>query len=116
MPETERVTIRLPPEVIKKLDGLVESGEYKNKSNAIRAAIDVFLESRVSPPNIEKMIVDIPSANIEKLEELVAAGDSISVNDAVRDAVREYTRSRFETMIEEYEKIKRMREMKEDEE
>ena len=113
MAETQRVTIRLPSDTLDKLEHLVESGKYENKSEVIRAAIESLIEERVTPPNIEKITVELPKGNVVKLEQLVDSGDSVSINDAVRDAVREYTRNRFERMLKEYEEMKRIRELEE---
>ncbi|HYT17753.1 MAG TPA: ribbon-helix-helix domain-containing protein, partial [Thermoplasmata archaeon] len=41
--ESERVTIRIPPDKIKALHQLVKSGDYTTISDAIRAAIDRFI-------------------------------------------------------------------------
>ncbi|TMA01615.1 MAG: ribbon-helix-helix protein, CopG family, partial [Methanobacteriota archaeon] len=38
--ESERVTIRLPPDKVKALHQLVKGGTYSTISDAIRAAID----------------------------------------------------------------------------
>lgn len=109
MTESERVTIRLPKDVLDALEELVENGKYSNKSDAIREAIDQFLNVEIKLPNVEKLTLDIPKGNLAKLQELVNAGDSVSVDDAVRDAIREYTRIRIQKMISEYEEIQKIR-------
>ncbi len=106
MGESERVTIRLPPEMLKHLRELVERGEYKNISDVIRASLQRFIEEQVSPPNIEKITVEFPKGNVIKLEELVHGGDAISINDAIREAVREYIRNRFEYALRDYTRLK----------
>ena len=72
-------------------------------SDAIRAAIDSFVETHFTPEHIEKLMVELPKANVVKLEELVHSGDSISVDDAVRNAVREYVRLRLQKATESQE-------------
>lgn len=93
--ESERVTIRIPKDRLDALQKLVKQGEFGNLSDAIRAAIDNFVESHFTPEHIEKLTVELPKGNVVKLEELVHSGDSISVDDAVRNAVREYVRMRL---------------------
>ena len=94
MSTTDRITVRLNPETIEKLDELVEKEGFKNTSDAVRHAIDFFLESKFPPKNLEKVMVDVPRTNMTDLQNLVMEGDSVSVDDAIRNAVREYLRKR----------------------
>ena len=112
MVENQRITIRLPSDTMQKLEELVASGKYENKSDVIRQAIDSLIDEKVTPPNIEKITVELPKGNVIKLEELVTSGDSVSINDAIRDAVREYTKARFEMMLKEYQEMKRLKEIR----
>ena len=92
--DSERVTIRVPTERIKELQELVDSGQYGTISDAIRAAIDRFVEERNTPEHIQRMTIELPKGNMVELQELVHTGDSISLDDAIRNAVREYVRTR----------------------
>lgn len=74
---------------------LVDRGEFDNLSDAIRKALEEFIESRFTPENITKMTVDIPKGNVNDLQHLIDSGDSVSMDDAIRNAVREYTRNRI---------------------
>ncbi|MDG6221505.1 MAG: ribbon-helix-helix domain-containing protein [Candidatus Thermoplasmatota archaeon] len=111
MADTERITIRLPEEIVAQLQQLVDAGKYSNKSDAIREAITKFLNVEIKLPNVEKLTLDIPKGNLAKLQELVNAGDSVSVDDAVRDAIKEYTRLRIQKMMEEYEEIQKIKKL-----
>lgn len=44
--ETERVTLRLPVQDLAALDIFVETGQFMNRSDVIRAAIKDFVRSR----------------------------------------------------------------------
>jgi len=44
--DTERVTLRLPVQDLRDLDMFVETGEFANRSEAIRRAIKDFVRSR----------------------------------------------------------------------
>jgi len=115
MTDSERVTIRLPNSLLQKLEELVEQGRYHNKSDAIRAAIELFLSTEITPPHVEKFTLEVPKANVSKLQELVNAGDSLSVADAIRDAIKEYTKLRVQKMVEEYEEIRKIKGLDEEE-
>ena len=103
-PETERVTVRVPAEKLEKLDEMVKSGDFKSKSDVIRAAIERFIDTEDMPPNISKITVELPKGDSVRLEQLVDDGDSVSVDDAIRHAVREYIRIRLERAISEQTK------------
>lgn len=96
MTDTERITVRIPTERVQALQTLVESGKYSTVSDAIRAAIDAFVDRHFTPEYIERVTVELPKGNVVELEGLVHEGDSISVDDAIRTAVREYIRKRIE--------------------
>jgi Arc/MetJ-type ribon-helix-helix transcriptional regulator len=99
--ETERITVRVPADKLEKLDALVENGEFKNKSDVVRAAIERFIETEDVPSNISKIAVELPKGDSVSLEQLVEDGDSVSVDDAIRHAVREYIRVRIEKTLSE---------------
>ncbi len=103
-PETERITVRVPAEKLEKLDEMVKSGDFRSKSDVVRAAIERFLETEDVPSNISKITVELPKGDSVRLEQLVEDGDSVSVDDAIRHAVREYVRVRLERALGEQEK------------
>src|SRR2546427_12949427 len=98
--ESERVTIRIPPDKIKALHQLVKSGDFTTISDAIRAAIDRFIDVKFAPDYIRKLMIELPKGNVVDLQQLVKSGDSVSVEDAVRNAGREYVRRRLHKAME----------------
>ncbi|MFQ6107192.1 MAG: ribbon-helix-helix protein, CopG family [Thermoplasmata archaeon] len=98
--ESERVTVRVPSEQVNALHALVESGHFATISDAVRAAINRFIDQQFAPDYIRKMTIELPKGNVVNLEQLVKSGDSVSVEDAVRNAVREYIRRRLTEVVE----------------
>ena len=98
--ESDRVTIRIPAETVHALQQLVKKGEFDTISDAIREAIDRFVDQKFAPDYIRKLMIELPKGNVVDLQQLVKKGDSVSVEDAVRNAVREYVRRRLEHAIE----------------
>ena len=74
MSETERVTIRLPKDMLDALDKLVKAGEYRSTSDVVRAAIQKFLETEFAPEHIEKVTLDLPKANVKSAKKQTAPG------------------------------------------
>jgi Arc/MetJ-type ribon-helix-helix transcriptional regulator len=101
MVDSERITIRLPSEKLQALQNLVDTGKYPTISDAIRAAIDSFIETHFTPEYIERVTVELPKGKLIELEALVKDGDSVSIDDAIRNAVREYVRMRLEQAVNE---------------
>lgn len=97
--ESERVTVRVPSEQVNALQALVESGQFATMSDAVRAAINSFIDQQFAPDYIRKMTIELPKGNVVNLEELVKSGDSVSVEDAVRNAIREYIRRRLTEVV-----------------
>ena len=61
MSDTERISIRLPKEMVEVLDFLVEVNDFPNRSEAIRQAVRDLLYQRVSETDI--------TAKVRKMEE-----------------------------------------------
>jgi len=99
--ESTRITIRISGEAYKKLEELLKTGEFKNMSDVIRTAIQEFLKTRFSPPNISKIPVELPKSIMDSIDILVESGDAIDKEDLIRLAVREYVNRRIKEIVRE---------------
>ena len=108
--ESVRITIRISGEAYKKLEELLKSGEFKNMSEVIRAAIQEFIKSRFTPPNISKIPVELPKNVMDNIEVLIESVDAVNKEDLIRMAVRDYVSRRIQEILreklKEEEKIK----------
>ncbi|MCI4350732.1 MAG: ribbon-helix-helix domain-containing protein [Thermoplasmata archaeon] len=95
---SERVTVRIPQDLLEKLKLIQQSKGTPTISDAIREALERFVDMNLPPPNIRKVVVDLSRQDNRQLEEFVREGGSVSVDDAVRSAVREYIRIRIENL------------------
>jgi Arc/MetJ-type ribon-helix-helix transcriptional regulator len=95
---SERVTVRIPQDLLEKLKEIQQSRGSATISDTIREGLERYIEMNLPPPNIRKVVVDLSRQDNHQLEELVRDGGSVSVDDAVRSAVREYIRQRFEQL------------------
>jgi Arc/MetJ-type ribon-helix-helix transcriptional regulator len=99
MPDTsERVTVRIPQDLMEKLKRIQESKGTPTISDTIREGLERYIDMNLPPPNIRKVIVDLSRQDNHQLEEFVREGNSVSVDDAVRSAVREYIRTRLDSV------------------
>jgi metal-responsive CopG/Arc/MetJ family transcriptional regulator len=97
---SERVTVRIPEDLIEKLRAIQQSKGTATISDTIREALEHYVEVNLPPPNITKVVVDLSRQDNRQLEEFVREGGSVSVDDAVRSAVREYIRIRLDQMTQ----------------
>jgi Arc/MetJ-type ribon-helix-helix transcriptional regulator len=44
---SERITIRLPKKMVNDIDDLVQVGEYTNRSDVVREAVKMFLNTKI---------------------------------------------------------------------
>lgn len=93
---SERVTVRIPQDLLEKLKAIQQAKGTPTISDTIREGLERYIEMNLPPPNIRKVVVDLSRQDNSQLEEFVREGGSVSVDDAVRSAVREYIRLRLE--------------------
>ncbi len=99
MPETsERVTVRIPQDLLELLKKVQMEEGHPTISDTIREGLERYVELKLAPANIKKIVVDLSRQDNRQLEELVHEGGSVSVDDAIRSAVREYVKLRLEAM------------------
>ncbi|MDY6985048.1 MAG: ribbon-helix-helix domain-containing protein [Candidatus Thermoplasmatota archaeon] len=58
---SERITVRLPKKMVNEIDNLIVIGEYSNRSDIVREAVKLFLNTKI------KDVVESLSAK-EKLQ------------------------------------------------
>ncbi len=97
MTETsERVTVRIPQDLLEKLKHIQQEKGTPTISDTIREGLERYVEVHLPPPNVRKVVVELSKHDNNRLEQFVRDGNSVSVDDAVRWAVREYIRQRIE--------------------
>lgn len=93
-PESIRITVRIPQDLVEKIDSLLATGKYgKTTSDLIRRALEAFIETEMSPENVEKKLVDLPKSSVKVLEDLTEQGEYVSVEDAIRAVIRDYVKN-----------------------
>ncbi len=93
---SERVTVRIPEELLEKLKRIQDGKGTATISDTIREGLEQYVALHLPPHHIRKVVVELSRQDNNRLEEFVRDGNSVSVDDAVRSAVREYIRSRLD--------------------
>ena len=85
MEKADKVTIRLTPEQASAIDFLVERGEFKNRSEAIRASIDKLLQG---PEEKEGITINLPDTMMDAIDLLVSIDHFVNKELGIRELVR----------------------------
>jgi Arc/MetJ-type ribon-helix-helix transcriptional regulator len=95
---SERVTVRIPQDLLERLKQIQELKGTPTISDTIREGLEQYIELHLPPHHIRKVVVELSRQDNSRLEAFVREGNSVSVDDAVRSAVREYIRSRVDQL------------------
>ncbi|EQD78119.1 transcriptional regulator, CopG family [mine drainage metagenome] len=97
MAETsERVTVRIPQEILEGLKRIQEARGHPTISDTIRVGLEHYIQVELPSARARKTVVSLPHQDYLHLEELAEEGVSVDIDDAIRTAVREYIRIRLE--------------------
>lgn len=91
----DRITVRIPKEIERKLQTIMEKYKYETLSDCIRDALEEFIESRLPATNIKNIRVALPTKDEKELTRITSDGEYVSVEDAIRDAVRDFLRKKY---------------------
>ncbi|MDR3075301.1 MAG: hypothetical protein LBU30_04605 [Candidatus Methanoplasma sp.] len=95
MDQTERIIVRLTPDVMIVLQALVDRGDYGSLSEAVSDAIHKMISLKFTPKEISKIQNEHSMEKRFDMESLLTDGDPVSIDKAVKKAVAEYIRSRM---------------------
>jgi len=99
---SEKITVRLKPDQLEKLDTLMLQKDLNSRSQVIRIAIENFLSENLEDLASKKLVVRLPNNTVNKLMECISAGDVLDIPSAVQIGLDRYLSS-----IEDYYLLKR---------
>ncbi len=99
---SEKITVRLKPDQLEKLDTIMLQKDLNSRSQVIRIAIENFLSENLEELSSKKIVVRLPNNTVNKLMECVSAGDVLNIPSAVQIGL-----DRYLTSIEDYYLLKR---------
>lgn len=99
MEPTEKIAVRLTPEIVVALKVLVDRGEVESMSDAVRQAMEEFIFSRFTPEELSMMV---PEIYVEYSDSENHDESSVeAMNRAIHDAVTGFVRAKMESKDEE---------------
>lgn len=96
--DQSRITVRLSPDSLRKINSLIADGKYKNISEFIRESIDSHLEELMNSGPSQKMALRLGRNEINYIEEMVKKGMAVDSEDLIRSAVRDYIRTKIKEL------------------
>jgi len=83
------------------LEDIVIRRGYKNKSQAVRVAVDKLIEDSHESLTSEKVTLDISKVYLEELDKLLEFVGATSRKEAIKLALRQYIRTENEFFLKE---------------
>ncbi len=106
---SERITIRLTPDQVENMDTIVLNQDFKSRSQALRVAIENFIEEQIIESRGEKVVVEVPRKIMMRLDDLIIDGYVNNRQEATREAIREFILKLESEYIHGYEEIQKRR-------
>lgn len=107
MEGSDRITIRLEPEILARMESFLEGNpRFGSRSHLCRIAVDQFLEA--AEGSTTRVTVELPPAYLEFVDALVTAGYFLSREDGIKRLVEEgLSRDRVNQIVEHQEAMGR---------
>jgi Arc/MetJ-type ribon-helix-helix transcriptional regulator len=94
MTPVDKVTARIPDDMIAVLQTLVDKGKFANIQEVVQEAIIRFVSLEFTSEQISQILMDRQKEEKVAMESLMGEG-STTMDEAVKNAVLEYVRSRM---------------------
>jgi len=97
--KTARVTARLPEELLRHLEHIMDKKGIGSISEGLRICIEEYIRLKTSPESSEKIAIDIGKAILEDIDLLVLMGRVSSREEAFRYAIKTWTEDHYEKYV-----------------
>ena len=97
--KTARVSARVPEELVRRLEGIMDKEGIGSISECVRECIEEFIKLKTTRISTEKIIIDIGEDILSDIDNLVDIGRISSREEAFRHAIKSWTESQVEMYI-----------------
>ena len=97
--KTARVSARVPEELVRRLEGIMDKEGIGSISECVRECIEEFIKLKTTRISTEKIIIDIGGDILSDIDNLVDIGRVSSREEAFRHALKSWTESQVEMYI-----------------
>lgn len=94
MAPIEKVTVRLPDEIVAVLKTLVKEQKFGSVQEAVQEAVQRLISSELTSEDVSAILMREADDRV-KMEDLMSDDSSESMDEAIKKAVSGYVRSRM---------------------
>jgi metal-responsive CopG/Arc/MetJ family transcriptional regulator len=102
--KTARVSARVPEDLVRELEGIMDSEGISSISECLRDCIEEYIRLKTTQFSTKKILVDIGEDILEDIDNLVDIGRVSGREEAFRHAVKTWTESEVEKYLLKREK------------
>ena len=99
--KTARVTARVPEELLRHLEHIMDREDIDSLSKGLRICIEEYIRLKTSPESSDKVSIDIGRAILEDIDLLVSLGRVSSREEAIRHAIKTWTEDHYAKYVTE---------------
>ena len=97
--KTSRVSARVPEELVRKLEGIMDTEGISSVSECLRECIEEFIKLKTTSLSTQNIVVDIGEDILSDIDNLVDIGRVSNREEAFKHAIKSWTESQFERYI-----------------
>jgi metal-responsive CopG/Arc/MetJ family transcriptional regulator len=97
--KTARVSARVPEDLVRKLEGIMDSEGILSISECLRECIEEYIKLKTKPFSTEKILIDVGFDILADVDNLVDIGRVSGRGEAFRHAIKDWTESEVEKYI-----------------
>ncbi|UCE74682.1 MAG: ribbon-helix-helix protein, CopG family [Methanomassiliicoccales archaeon] len=97
--KTSRVSARVPEELVRSLEGIMDEEGISSISECLRECIEEYINLKTTRFSTEKIVIDIGEDILSDIDNLVDIGRVSGREEAIKHAIKSWTESHVERYI-----------------
>ena len=96
---TKKFTLRLSEEELDTIQILAEKEGYEHASDFVRTALNIHVQSLMTPQYLKSVVVNIPIGQYDRCKRIVQAGEAVSVQAEIEKAFENHMHNKSERLV-----------------
>lgn len=105
---SKKITLRVSEEELDTIQILVEKGGYDHISDFVRTALNLFVQSQMTPQYLKSVVVNIPIGLYDRCERIVQAGEAVSVQAEIEKSFEAHMHNKTERLVIEQNRMEKI--------
>ncbi|UCF08690.1 MAG: ribbon-helix-helix protein, CopG family, partial [Thermoplasmata archaeon] len=103
--KTARVTARVPEELLRQLEGIMDRESIDSISEALRQCIETYITTKTTSLSAESIVIDIGMDILSDIDTLVDIGRVSDREEAFKYAIKTWTETHMEKYVVKRDKL-----------